>query len=64
MKNKIGRIIREKNITHDDLAKVIGVNREYINLIINRKITPTVILGARIADALGVPMEELFIFDW
>ena len=63
MKNKIDQVIREKNITQDDLAKVIGVNRDYINLVINKKITPTVILGTRIAHALDVPVEELFFPD-
>ncbi len=61
MDNNIYRVIREKNITQGKLAQMVGLRREYLNRIINRKITPTVPLGMRIADALEVPMEKLFI---
>lgn len=61
MDNNIYRVIRKKNMTQADLAKMVGVKREYINRIINRKVTPTVPLGMRIANALEVPMEDLFI---
>ena len=50
-------------MTQTDLAQLVGVRREYINRIIHRKITPTVPLGIRIANALDVPLEELFILD-
>lgn len=61
MDNNIYRVILEKNMTQADLAKMIGVKREYINRIINRKVTPTIPLGMRIAHALEMPMEKLFI---
>jgi putative transcriptional regulator len=61
MDNNIHQTIRERNMTQGDLAIMVGVKREYINRIINRKVTPTVPLGMRIAKALKVPMEDLFI---
>jgi len=61
MDNNIYQTIRERNMTQGDLAMMVGVKREYINRIINRKVTPTVPLGMRIAKALKVPMEDLFI---
>lgn len=61
MNNKINQVIRQKNMTQADLAKMVGVKREYINRIINCKVTPTVPLGMRIAKALEVPMEDLFV---
>ncbi len=61
MDNNIYRIIRQKNMTQADLAVMVGVKREYMNRIINRKVTPTVPLGMRIARALELPMEELFV---
>ncbi len=61
MKNNINEIIRKKNMTQGHLALKVGVKREYLNRIINRKITPSVSLGIRIAKALKVPVEELFI---
>ncbi len=61
MDNNIYRVIRQKDMTQADLANMVGIKREYINRIINRKITPTVPLGMRIARALEVPMEDLFV---
>lgn len=61
MDNNINRIIHQKKITQAMLAKMVGVKREYLNRIINKKITPTVPLAMRIARALRVPTEELFV---
>jgi putative transcriptional regulator len=63
MDNNISRTIKKRNMTQADLAIRVGVKREYINRIINRKVTPTVPLGMRIAKALKVPMEDLFIIE-
>ena len=61
MKNNIDQVILQKGMNQGDLANMVGVRREYINRIINRKIIPSVYLGMRIADALEVPMEKLFV---
>lgn len=50
-------------MTQGDLAQMVGVKREYINRIINRKVTPTIPLGIRIAKALEVSIEDLFFID-
>ncbi len=63
MDNNIYKVIQGKNITQNDLAKMVGVRREYINRIIHRKITPTVSLALRIAKALKMPVEDLFIIE-
>ena len=63
MDNNIYEVLRHKNMTQADLAKRVGLKREYINRIINRKITPTVPLGLRIAKALGMSIEDLFILE-
>ncbi len=63
MKNKIHQKIREKRMTQVELARIVGVKREYINRIIHQKITPTIPLGMRIANALGVSVEDLFILE-
>jgi len=61
MDNNIYKWIRRKNMTQADLAQTVDVKREYINRIINRKVTPIVSLGIRLANALVVAMEGLFI---
>ncbi len=61
MKNNIYQVITARNLTQAELARKVGVKREYINRIINSKVTPTVPLGMRIANALDVSVEELFV---
>ncbi len=63
MKNNIYYVIREKNMTQTELAQIVGIRREYLNRIINRKVTPTVPLGMRIAKALSMHVEDLFIIE-
>lgn len=63
MKNNIYQVIMRKNMTQADLARMVGIEREYMNCIINRKVTPTIPLVMRIACALQIPVEDLFIID-
>lgn len=63
MENNIYQVITARNLTQAELARRVGVKREYINRIINSKVTPTVPLGMRIANALDVSVEELFILS-
>lgn len=63
MINVISQVIREKRMTQAELARIVGVKREYMNRIIHQKIIPTVPLGMRIASALGVSVEDLFILE-
>lgn len=63
MYNNISHELHEKHMTQADLAKKVGVKREYINRIINSKVTPTIPLGMRIAHALDMPMEKLFFLE-
>lgn len=60
MDNNISRIILSKGISQTELAKKVGVKREYMNRIIHRKIIPTIPLGMKIARALDKIVEEVF----
>ncbi len=61
MNNNISQVIIEKRISQSELARLVGIRREYINRIIHKQITPTVPLWIRIAKALGVAVEDIFI---
>jgi transcriptional regulator with XRE-family HTH domain len=63
MDNNIYKMIRQKNITQIELAQIVGIEQTYLNLIIKRKITPTTPIMMRIANALEVPMEYLFLIE-
>lgn len=60
MKNniKIERAI--KNITQEDLAKVIEVSRQTINSIENNRYVPSTILALKISKLFGKSVNEIF----
>ncbi len=64
MDNKIYRVLSEKDMSQAELARRVGVKREYMNRIINRRINPTIPLGLRISKALGVSVEDLFVINF
>jgi putative transcriptional regulator len=62
MKNGIKQELKKQGFTQADLAKRVGVKREYINRIINDKTTPTIPLGIKISAALGCIVEDIFFY--
>lgn len=58
MQNNINKIIQEIGSNQGEIAKKVGVTREYLNKIIKGHITPTVPLAMRIAEALGIDVRE------
>lgn len=61
MKNRIKKILKEKNKTQGELAPKVGVKREYLNRIINGHIDPSVKLTMKIAKVLKLTVEDVFI---
>lgn len=63
MKNtlKIQRAI--KNITQDDLAKIIGVSRQTINAMEAGKYIPSTLSALKIAKYFGKYVEDIFMLD-
>jgi len=67
-KTKISNRIRRLRfdcgeMTQQELAGKIGVTRQTVNAIEGAKYSPTLELAFRIADALGVPLVEVFSYD-
>ncbi|RUS43530.1 helix-turn-helix transcriptional regulator [Cohnella sp. AR92] len=48
-------------LTQEQLAELIGVTRKTVNTIENGKFIPSTVLAIKMARALGLPVEELFI---
>jgi putative transcriptional regulator len=63
MKNNIGDIRKSLALSQEDLAKKTGVSRQTINAIENGKFDPSLGLVFKLIDALGKPLEEIFIND-
>lgn len=58
MSLRIKEILRERNLSQKDLAKMLNVTDMAISKVING--TPNVATLERVADALGVEVVELF----
>ena len=63
MENNIGDIRKSLALSQEDLAKKTGVSRQTINAIENGKFDPSLGLVFKLIDALGKPLEEIFIND-
>ena len=60
MNEKMKQARLEKNLSQTELAKIIGVSRQTINMIENGGYNPTIELCIRICRALGVTLNDLF----
>jgi putative transcriptional regulator len=63
MKNnlKVQRAI--KDITQEDLAKIISVSRQTINAVEKNKYVPSTVLALKMAQYFEKPVEEIFMLD-
>ena len=63
--NRLENRLREARIaaswTQAELAEQIGVSRKTINTVENGVFVPSTVLALKLARALGVPVEQLFI---
>lgn len=62
LKNNVSIIRKEKNISQDALAKMIGVSRNTISSIETYQYQPTAKLALLICIALDKKFEEVFYF--
>ncbi len=63
MKTKLSKILYDKGWTEMDLSRETGLAQSYINRVKNARITPTVHTAMRICNALGVRVEEAFVYE-
>jgi putative transcriptional regulator len=58
---KVARAI--KNISQEELAKIIGVSRQTINAMEKGKYVPSTVLALKIAKYFEQPVEEIFVLE-
>ena len=58
--NNVYKALAAQDIGQAELARIIGIERSYLNRVINGKILPSVALAIKIAKALGRQVEDLF----
>lgn len=52
-----------KELTQEELAKIVGVRRETIMRLEAGKYNPSLKLAIDISRAVSAPIEQIFIFD-
>ena len=63
MNEKMKQARLDKNLSQTELAKIIGVSRQTINMIENDDYNPTISLCVRICKILDKTLDELFIIN-
>jgi putative transcriptional regulator len=61
--NKLREARDAKGWTQAELAAAIGVSRKTINTVENGVVIPSTLVALKLADALGVRVEDLFFLD-
>lgn len=63
MKNKVRKLRKEKGLTQEQLAEIIGVSRQTINAIEKEKFDPSLPTAFKMARIFGIPIESFFYYD-
>ena len=58
--NRLRELRARHGLTQAELAAKAGVTRKTINTVENRVFIPSTVLALRLAQVLGVPVEDIF----
>jgi putative transcriptional regulator len=61
LRNKITYYRNKQGLTQAELARKLGISTSYLNRIEKGAKIPSLRLTIRIAHALGVPVEKIFV---
>ncbi|MDD4200527.1 MAG: helix-turn-helix transcriptional regulator [Eubacteriales bacterium] len=62
MKNRIEECRKERGITQQEFARMLGVSRQTIISLEKGKYNPSILLAHAIAEVFNSTIEEIFIF--
>lgn len=60
VRNRVRELRVEQRLTQDALGEAVGLTRQSILAIEKGRFTPSIHTALRLAQALGVPVEEVF----
>ena len=63
LRNALREVRAERDLTQAALAEMVGVSRKTINTIENGVFVPSTLLALKLAQALGLTVEDLFSLD-
>ena len=58
--NKISFYRKKNGMTQDELARMLGVSRQFVSSIEGAKKIPSIKLAFQLSDIFGVPVDNLF----
>ena len=58
--NRLKDLRSQRALTQAELAERVGVTRKTVNTVENGVFVPSTVLALKLADALSVPVEQLF----
>lgn len=63
MKNKVRELRKQKGLTQEQSAEIIGVSRQTINAIEKEKFDPSLPTAFKMAKLFEMSIENFFLFD-
>lgn len=63
MDNVVYRLRKNRKLTQEELARMVGVTRQTIISIESGKYTASLTLALKIAKVFGRPVEQIFILE-
>lgn len=60
LKNQIKVQRAIKNLTQEELAKILGVSRQTVNSIEKNRYVPSTVLALKLSAVFGVTVNEIF----
>lgn len=63
MRNRITELRKEKRLTQQDLANLLGVTRQTIISLENGRYNPSITLAFKISRTFHLSIEDIFIYE-
>ena len=63
MKNRISELRKQKHLTQQDLASLLGVTRQTIISLEGGRYNPSITLAFKLAHAFDMRIEDIFIYE-
>jgi len=63
MRKKLRELRKMKNLTQDEMAKILNISRAYYGMIETGKRNPNLLLAKKIAEFHNINLEEIFFAD-
>lgn len=63
LKNRLEEIRKEREITQEELAKILEVSRQTVGSLENGRYNPSIILAFKIARYFEMAIEDIFIYE-